>query len=44
VQSIQEVAGIIQRLVPEARVAVGHGQMDGDKLEDVMLSFYRRRI
>jgi transcription-repair coupling factor (superfamily II helicase) len=39
VQSIQEMAGIIQRLVPEARVAVGHGQMDGDKLEDVMLSF-----
>lgn len=39
VQSIQEVAGIIQRLVPEARVAVGHGQMEGDKLEDVMLSF-----
>jgi transcription-repair coupling factor (superfamily II helicase) len=39
VQSIQEVAGIIQRLVPEARVAVGHGQMDGDKLEDVMLGF-----
>ncbi len=39
VQSIQEVAGIIQRLVPEARVAVGHGQMDGDKLEDVMFSF-----
>ncbi|MES2565742.1 MAG: transcription-repair coupling factor [Bacteroidota bacterium] len=39
VQSIQEVAGIIQRLVPEARVAVGHGQMEGDKLEDVMFSF-----
>lgn len=39
VQNIQEVAGIIQRLVPEARVAVGHGQMDGDKLEEVMLSF-----
>ncbi|MBC7694354.1 MAG: transcription-repair coupling factor [Burkholderiales bacterium] len=39
VQNIQEVAGIIQRLVPEARVAVGHGQMEGDKLEDVMLSF-----
>jgi transcription-repair coupling factor (superfamily II helicase) len=39
VQSIQEVAGIIQRLVPEARVCVGHGQMEGDKLEDVMLSF-----
>lgn len=39
VQNIQDVAGIIQRLVPDARVAVGHGQMEGDKLEDVMLSF-----
>ena len=39
VQSIQEVAGIIQRLLPEAKVGVGHGQMDGDKLEEVMLNF-----
>jgi transcription-repair coupling factor (superfamily II helicase) len=39
VQNIQEVAGIIQRLVPDARIAVGHGQMDGEKLEDVMLGF-----
>jgi transcription-repair coupling factor (superfamily II helicase) len=39
VQSIQEVAGIIQRLLPEAKVAVGHGQMEGDKLEKVMLDF-----
>jgi len=39
VQSIQEVAGIIQRLLPEAKIAVGHGQMDGDKLEKVMLDF-----
>lgn len=39
VQNIQEVAGILQRLVPEARVAVGHGQMDGDKMEDVLLGF-----
>ncbi|MBK6834454.1 MAG: transcription-repair coupling factor [Bacteroidetes bacterium] len=39
VQSIQEIAGIIQRLVPEARICVGHGQMDGDKLEDVMMNF-----
>jgi transcription-repair coupling factor (superfamily II helicase) len=39
VQNILEVAGIIQRLVPDARVAVGHGQMEGDKLEDIMLSF-----
>jgi transcription-repair coupling factor (superfamily II helicase) len=39
VQSIQEVAGIIQRLVPDARICIGHGQMDGDKLEDVMMNF-----
>ena len=39
VQNIQEVAGTIQRLVPSARVSVGHGQMDGDKLEDIMLNF-----
>jgi transcription-repair coupling factor (superfamily II helicase) len=43
VQSIQEVAGIIQRLVPEARICVGHGQMPGDKLEDVMLNFIEAR-
>jgi transcription-repair coupling factor (superfamily II helicase) len=39
VQSIMEIAGIVQRLVPGARVAIGHGQMHGDKLEEVMLGF-----
>jgi transcription-repair coupling factor (superfamily II helicase) len=39
VSNISEIAGIIQRLVPDARIAIGHGQMDGDKLEDVMLGF-----
>ncbi len=39
VQSILEMAGTIQRLVPDARVAIGHGQMDGEKLEDVMMGF-----
>lgn len=39
VQNITEIAGIIQRLVPDARIAIGHGQMNGDKLEDVMLGF-----
>lgn len=39
VQNIMDMAGIIQRLVPDARIAIGHGQMDGDKLEDVMLGF-----
>lgn len=39
VQSIQEMAGIITRLIPDAKVAIGHGQMDGEKLEKVMLDF-----
>ena len=39
VQSINEVAGIVQRLLPEAKVAVGHGQMEGENLEKVMLDF-----
>ena len=39
VQNIGEVAGMIQRLVPGAAVAVAHGQMDGPKLEKVMLDF-----
>src|SRR5690606_21409143 len=34
-----EVAGMVQRLCPDASVAIGHGQMDGKKLEEVMLDF-----
>jgi transcription-repair coupling factor (superfamily II helicase) len=39
VQSIREVAGMIQRLCPDVRICVGHGQMDGEKLEQVMSDF-----
>jgi len=39
VGNIMEVAGMISRLVPDARVAVGHGQMEAGKLEEVMLDF-----
>lgn len=39
IENIKEVAGMIQRLVPDARVGVGHGQMDGKKLEELMLAF-----
>jgi len=39
VQNIHEVAGMIQRLCPGVRIAVGHGQMDGKKLEDIMMGF-----
>ena len=39
VRGINKIAETIRELVPEARVAVGHGQMNEHALEDVMLSF-----
>lgn len=39
VQNIEEVAGMIKRLCPDLRVAIGHGQMTGAKLEEVMVDF-----
>ena len=39
IENIKEVAGMIQRLVPGTKVGIGHGQMDGKKLEELMLSF-----
>ncbi len=39
VQDIHEMAGLVQRLCPDVKVGVGHGQMDGDQLEDVLMRF-----
>ena len=39
IQNIQEVEAMIRRAVPEARTIIGHGQMDGAKLEKVLLDF-----
>lgn len=39
VQSIAFVAGRLQLLVPEARIAIAHGQMPEDRLEKVMTDF-----
>ncbi len=39
VMDIHAVALRVRTLVPEARVVVGHGQMDADELEDVMRTF-----
>ena len=33
VENIYEIANIIQKLVPNAKVAVAHGQQKGDILE-----------
>ena len=40
VQSIEHVYSELQRMVPEARIAIAHGQMDESVLERVMLDFY----
>jgi transcription-repair coupling factor (superfamily II helicase) len=39
VQDIHDIAGMIKRLCPDVTVGVGHGQMDGDQLEDVLMKF-----
>jgi transcription-repair coupling factor (superfamily II helicase) len=39
IENIKEVAGLIQRLVPDAKIGIGHGQMEGKKLEHLMLQF-----
>lgn len=44
VQGIERVAADIRRLIPQARVAVGHGQMAEHQLEKVMMDFYEERF
>jgi len=44
VESIFSIGHLLQRLVPEARVVVGHGQMGEDELERAMLGFVERKF
>ncbi|MBP9108771.1 MAG: transcription-repair coupling factor [Pyrinomonadaceae bacterium] len=39
VESIESIAALIQKIVPNARVAIGHGQMNEKEMEQVMLDF-----
>jgi transcription-repair coupling factor (superfamily II helicase) len=39
VETIDTIAALVQRLVPQARMAVGHGQMNEREMERVMLDF-----
>jgi transcription-repair coupling factor (superfamily II helicase) len=39
VESIETIAALVQRLVPQARLAVAHGQMNEKEMEQVMLDF-----
>jgi transcription-repair coupling factor (superfamily II helicase) len=44
VKSIHQMATLIQKLVPEAKIAVAHGQMAGKELEEIMVSFVNKKI
>ena len=43
VKTIQQTAAGIEQRIPEARVAIGHGQMRSHDLERVMMDFHHRR-
>ena len=44
VQSIKKVAASLGELVPEARIAVAHGQMNEHQLEKIMVDFWERQL
>ena len=44
IETIEKTAQAIRKLVPEASVTVGHGQMRARDLEQLMLDFYHRRF
>ncbi|WP_018134872.1 transcription-repair coupling factor [Acaricomes phytoseiuli] len=44
VASIERTAAHIQQLIPEARVAVAHGQMGESRLEQIIVDFWERRF
>lgn len=44
VKSIEKTAADIQKLVPEAKIRIGHGQMRERELEAVMSDFYHKRF
>lgn len=43
IENLQEIAGMVQRLVPEARVVTGHGQMEGKILEKNLMDFINHK-
>ena len=44
VQDIERIEQQLEKLVPEANIRIGHGQMPERELEQVMLDFYHRRF
>jgi transcription-repair coupling factor (superfamily II helicase) len=44
VQSIQSIASLVRRIVPQVRIGIAHGQMPERVLEETMLKFLRREF
>ncbi len=44
IQGLGNIMWKLKKLVPNARIAIAHGQMDNDELEDIMLTFYKGEI
>ena len=44
VDGVQEVADFVQRVLPHARIGIGHGQLPEKDLERVMMDFVHRRF
>ena len=44
IEGLEELAATVEELVPEARVCIGHGQMEEDALEQVMSAFLSREF
>ncbi len=39
ISDIEQIGNLIHQLVPDAKIIIGHGQMEGTKLENVMMKF-----
>ncbi len=44
VENLPEMAGLVSRLVPDARIAIAHGQMEGKAVEETMMRFIEGEI
>jgi len=44
VQDIEEKADLIRELMPEAKIAIAHGQMSENRLEKIMYNFYNQEF
>ena len=39
INGLQEIANLIKKYVPDCRIAIGHGQMKPDELEEIIMGF-----